>query len=605
MKAIAIGFSESTTDFLKVLKETEFIDDIYIGSSSSDFPNEDKSIMRIITKNYLKENWKGLDLIIFVGSIAVAVRIIAPFLSSKNRDPAIIVIDKNGSKVIPLIGSHQANAQNIAFNLSNLLGGEVVETNNSSIDNLLNLDSFGNNWGWRRSGLVHNWSKLVIKQSHEEKIFCQQMAGNDLWRKSLSAKRVSHLNINEDIHNSASTFHISVKNNHSLTWHPPTLWLGIGCERNTQKKFIEESLDQFLDLYQLSPLSIAGFATVEIKRDEEALLKISKEKDWPIKFYCPQELLKIPVPNPSEIVFNEIGTPSVAEAACLIAAGEGAELKVEKNIFKIKENLNNKTGSVTFAIAESKRQYAPSKGEIHIVGSGPGDIRYLTNDARKALSECPVWIGYKMYLDLLEPLQRYDQIRIDSELTEEIDRCKKAINLAEEGIKVAIISSGDSGIYGMAGLLLEIIHKVEKEFRPSLFIHPGISSMQLAASIAGAPLMNDFCAISLSDKLTPWETIEQRIHGALEGDFVVVIFNPQSKERNWQLKKTLEMFLNYRKKDTPVFFGRQVGREEQVKKVFKLNEIPLDDIDMLSILIIGNSKTKLVDDKFISPRGYL
>ena len=605
MKAIAIGFSESTTDFLKVLRETEFIDDIYIGSSSSDFPNEDKSIMRIITKNYLKENWKGLDLIIFVGSIAVAVRIIAPFLSSKNRDPAIIVIDKNGSKVIPLIGSHQANAQNIAFNLSNLLGGEVVETNNSSIDNLLNLDSFGNNWGWRRSGLVQNWSKLVIKQSHEEKIFCQQMAGNDLWRKSLSGKRVSHLNINEDIHNSASTFHISVKNNHSLTWHPPTLWLGIGCERNTQKKFIEESLDQFLDLYQLSPLSIAGFATVEIKRDEEALLKISKEKDWPIKFYCPQELLKIPVPNPSEIVFNEIGTPSVAEAACLIAAGEGAELKVEKNIFRIKENLNNKTGSVTFSIAESKRQYAPSKGEIHIVGSGPGDIRYLTNDARKALSECPVWIGYKMYLDLLEPLQRYDQIRIDSELTEEIDRCKKAINLAEEGIKVAIISSGDSGIYGMAGLLLEIIHKVEKEFRPSLFIHPGISSMQLAASIAGAPLMNDFCAISLSDKLTPWETIEQRIHGALEGDFVVVIFNPQSKERNWQLKKTLEMFLNYRKKDTPVFFGRQVGREEQVKKVFKLNEIPLDDIDMLSILIIGNSKTKLVDDKFISPRGYL
>ncbi len=148
------------------------------------------------------------------------------------------------------------------------------------------------------------------------------------------------------------------------------------------------------------------------------------------------------------------------------------------------------------AVAESKNQYDPINGEIHIIGSGPGDVSFLTNNARKALSRCTVWIGYKMYLDLIKSLKRSDQVFIESKLTEEKARCIKAIKLAEEGIKVALISSGESGFYGFQ-------------------VHPGISSVQLAAAISGAPLMNDFCSISLSDKLTPWSLIEKRITGAL------------------------------------------------------------------------------------------
>ena len=186
----------------------------------------------------------------------------------------------------------------------------------------------------------------------------------------------------------------------------------------------------------------------------------------------------------------------------------------EKKIYKSTDSSKSTFGAVTIAVSESKNQYSPSTGEIHVVGSGPGDISYLTNDARKALSKCSIWIGYKMYLNLIKPLKRKDQIMIESNLTEERERCEKAIKLAEEGIKVALISSGDAGFYGMAGLFLELIQKVNKDFRPSFEVHPGISSMQLAAAIGGAPLMNDFCSISLSDKLTPWETIEKRIAGA-------------------------------------------------------------------------------------------
>ena len=157
----------------------------------------------------------------------------------------------------------------------------------------------------------------------------------------------------------------------------------------------------------------------------------------------------------------------------------------------------------------------------------------------------------------------------------------------------------------MAGLLLELIQNLDKTVRPSSTIHPGISCIQLAASLAGSPLMNDFCAISLSDKLTPWEIIEKRIKGALLGDFVVAIFNPKSKERDWQLKKTIKMFLEKRKKDTPILIARQVGRKDQKISFCTLEDCPYDRIDMLTLIIVGNSKTKLMGNKFISPRGYL
>ena len=311
------------------------------------------------------------------------------------------------------------------------------------------------------------------------------------------------------------------------------------------------------------------------------------------------------MPNPSKVVLNEIGTPSVAESACILAAGEDSKLLKEKEIFKGINSSKRISGALTIAVAESKNQYSPQKGAIHVVGSGPGDIAYLTNDARKALSKCTVWIGYKAYLHLVEPLKRKDQVFIESKITEERLRCENAIKLAEQGIKVALISSGDAGFYGMAGLLLELIQEIRKEFRPSFKVHPGISSMQLAASLGGAPLMNDFCSISLSDKLTPWDTIEKRIAGALLGDFVIAIFNPKSMERNWQLKRTIELCLDSRSRNTPVLVARQVGRKYQSKRFFTLNSIPLEDIDMLSIIIIGNSKTTLVDNIFLTPRGYL
>ena len=604
MEGIAIGFSYSSQEILKRLRKTEFITEIYVASSNLLKEKDKNSIELIKAKKILREKWGKLDLIIFVGSLGASIRLINPFITSKEKDPGVIVMDKKGSKILPIIGAHQSNTQNIAFQLSNLLGGEVIETNNSVDQNYIDLDSFGKKWGWQRSGDSKDWSKLVIKQSNKQEIFCKQLSGNTLWQRSESGGNIIQLPKTKP-DQTKSTFHISIYSDHRNTWHPSTLWIGIGCERNTSKKLIEKSLNSFLVSNKLSSLSIAGFATVDLKKDEKAILEISKENNLPVRFFKPDELSKIKIPNPSKIVLNEIGTPSVAEAACLLAAGKNSKLLKEKKVFKNPNSTKRLSGAVTIAVALSQNQYSPSLGEIHIVGSGPGDISYLTNDARKALSKCSVWIGYKMYLDLIEPLRSKDQVLIESKLTEERQRCKKAIKLAEEGIKVALISSGDAGFYGMAGLLLELIQKINKEFRPYFEVHPGISSMQLAASLSGAPLMNDFCAINLSDKLTPWLSIEKRIEGALLGDFVIAIFNPQSLERNWQLKKAIDLCLKSRNGNTPVLIARQVGRQNQSKNFFKLDSIPLKDIDMLSIIIIGNTKTTLVDEIFLTPRGYL
>ena len=207
-------------------------------------------------------------------------------------------------------------------------------------------------------------------------------------------------------------------------------------------------------------------------------------------------------------------------------------------------------------------------------------------------------------LKYLDSIRRQDQVRIDSKLTFEKDRCQLALDLAKQGVKVGLISSGDSGIYGMAGLALELWLNERVDSRPLFHVHPGISSFQMAAAKLGAPFMHDFCSISLSDLLTPWNQIEKRIKSAAIGDFVLAIFNPKSIKRDWQLKKTVDLLLECRNPSTPVAIARQLGRPEESIEIHTLETLPFDRVDMLTILVIGNSQSVIKNNKFLTPRGY-
>ncbi|MEA5411070.1 precorrin-3B C(17)-methyltransferase, partial [Synechococcus sp. BA-120 BA3] len=256
------------------------------------------------------------------------------------------------------------------------------------------------------------------------------------------------------------------------------------------------------------------------------------------------------------------------------------------------------------AVALAARQWAPQRGSLHLVGSGPGPIDLLSGDARRALATATVWVGYGLYLDLLEPLRRPDQLRREGRLTEERARCAEALDLARQGLDVALISSGDSGIYGMAGLALELWLQLPVLDRPAFTVHPGLSALQLAAARAGAPLMHDFCTISLSDRLTPWEVIERRLKGAASGDFVVALYNPRSLGRPWQLGRAIELLGEGRPAGTPVLLARQLGRAEEALSLHTLGTLPEDQVDMLTLVLVGNSSTRVQDGRMVTPRGY-
>ena len=588
---------------LERLKVSNHVDQIFI-SDRTDCLFEAKTLGLITStpKAFLEDNWHKNNQIIFIGSIGAVVRLISPFVRSKDNDPAILVIDSKAKNVIPLIGGHKQGGDAYANELAAALEAEAIFTSDSVKQRKISLDCFGEGWGWKRGGDNSNWRELMISQARQQKIVVFQSKGSKLWQQFKGCSNFSFLEKNDPIPNVKTSLFIGQENPIICSWHPPSIIIGIGCERNTDEKLIQRAINESFSKKGLSTLSTAGIATIDKKNDEIGLLNLSKRNGWPISFFNAFQLSKVKVPNPSDVVMHEMGTGSVAEAAAILKGEVSGRLIQEKQIYRSKDN---EFGAVTIALVELDKPLAPHKGELHLIGSGPGLLEMLTSDARKALARCVVWIGYSPYLNYLDSIRRHDQIRIDSELTFEKDRCQYALDLAKEGARVALISSGDSGIYGMAGLALDLWLNEKFDSRPLFQVHPGISSFQMAAAKLGAPLMHDFCTISLSDLLTPWNKIEQRIISAAKGDFVIAIFNPKSTKRDWQLEKMADLLLEFRKPNTPVAIARQIGRPEETIEISTLENFSLNKVDMLTILIIGNSQSVINNNKFLTPRGYL
>ena len=241
-------------------------------------------------------------------------------------------------------------------------------------------------------------------------------------------------------------------------------------------------------------------------------------------------------------------------------------------------------------------------GKIIVAGIGPGSPQDITPAVLEAVRQADVIVGYQYYFQFIQPYVREGCECIDTGMKKERQRAEQAFELAEQGKTVVVISSGDAGIYGMTPLIYEM--KRERNSDIEIESLPGISAFQKAASLLGAPIGHDTCIISLSDLMTPWEVIERRITVAAIGDFVTAIYNPKSHGRYWQLYRLQEVFLQHRSPDTPVGYVRQAGREEEVVKVTTLSAFDPEDVDMFTVIIIGNSQSYISDGKIITPRGY-
>ncbi len=252
------------------------------------------------------------------------------------------------------------------------------------------------------------------------------------------------------------------------------------------------------------------------------------------------------------------------------------------------------------------RNFADNMKKIIVAGIGPGSREDITPAVMEAVREADAVVGYKYYFQFIEPYVKPGCECIDTGMKRERERAEQAFELAEQGKTVVVISSGDAGIYGMAPLIYEMrCERLEvRGERIDIVVLPGISAFQKAASLLGAPIGHDMCIISLSDLMTPWEVIERRIKAAAVGDFVTAVYNPKSHGRYWQLYRLQELFLKHRSADTPVGYVRQAGREEQEVKVTTLGAFDPEDIDMFTVILIGNSQSYVAEGKIITPRGY-
>lgn len=546
----------------------------------------------------LTQIWQDYDGLIFGLATGAVVRLIAPLLKDKATDPAVIVVDPSSKSVISLCGGHQGGGDRLTQILASYWGGQAILTGAAQGQDLPGVDIWGKPWGWRRG--AGDWTAVSGAIARHGAVQIQQKTGTTLWQQGLPATHPFRF---EPLPNPDAQVWIDYRVAPSapyptVAWHPRVLWVGLGCERGTSLAWVEAALTQVLTAQGLAREAIAGIATLDRKGDEVAFLQLCEQGDYPLLTFTPEELNPIAVPTPSPIVAAAVGTSSVAEAAALKASG--GRLFVPKQVF-----TDPQGGAVTVAIALAPQEYTGRPGDLALVGMGPGALSQMTPAAQMAIAAADVVIGYSLYLDLIQSLRRPGQIWEALPITQEVQRAERGASLARWGLSVAVVSSGDCGIYGMAGLVMETLAAQGWDGKtPRITVLPGITALQAAASRVGAPLMHDFCAVSLSDLLTPWEVIVQRLTAAAQGDFVTALYNPRSRQRQTQIATAQEIFLQYRNPETPVALVQSAYRPEEAIALTTLGEMLTQPIDMLTTVLIGNSNTHRYEDWLITPRGY-
>lgn len=563
-------------------------------------------------KAHLADLWFTADAIVFCLAIGAVVRLIGPLLQQKATDPAVIVVDETGQFVVSLCGGHRAGGDRLTQTIAAILGATPVITGAAHRAGLPGLDVLGDPFGWRRG--EGDWTAVSAAIARGETVQVIQQAGTMLWRDHLPS---DHPFDWDPAPNATAQVWISPERPPAapipaVSWHPRVLWVGIGCERGTPAAVIDHAIRSVFQAQGLAEAAIAGITTLDLKADEAGLLTVCRDRQLPLHCFTAAQLQTVAVPNPSEVVAAEVGTPSVAEASALLQANTAiapldpdappAQLRVPKQVIR----LADQPGAVTIAIAQAAQEFTARTGQLWLVGTGPGDLTQITPAAKGAIAAADVVIGYSLYVDLVKPLLRPGQIVETLPITQERQRAERAIALANWGLTVAVISSGDCGIYGMAGLVMEQLQAQQWDGKaPAVRVFPGITALQSAASRVGSPLMHDFCAISLSDLLTPWAVIEKRLIAAAQADFVVALYNPKSQTRTEQIAIAQGIFLQYRAPTTPVALVRSAYRPDETVTLTTLAELLTQPIDMLTTVLIGNQSTRRYADWLITPRGYL
>jgi len=532
--------------------------------------------------------------IIGVCASGILIRGVAPLLADKTTEPPVISVSDDGKVVVPLLGGHHG-ANRIARDIADALQGVAAITTAGDVALGVSLDEPP--LGYRLQNPDDAKSVMAMLLSgggvtwKGTPIFDAQLpAGNDV-----------ELCISDGFQQGNAT---------RLVYHPQRFTLGLGCARNADPADLWDLVERTLKVNNIAYGAIACVASIDLKADEPAILQAAQKLGVPFRVFTTVELEAevSRLLNPSDVVFAEVGCHGVSEGAALAAAGTEATLTVEKS----------KTLTATCAIACAPVPITILKGRprgrLSVVGIGPGQAAWRTPEVSRFIADAEELVGYGLYIDLLGPLAA-GKIRSDFPLGGEEARCRYALEQAALGKNVALVCSGDAGIYAMGALVFELLDRAPDEEgvsdaarRVEVICSPGVSALQGAAARAGAPLGHDFCTISLSDLLTPRADIIRRLNAAAKGDFVIAFYNPVSKTRRTLLAEARDILLQHRPADTPVMLASNLGRPTELVRYRRLDELEVDEVDMLTVVLIGSSNSRLAKlgegPRMFTPRGY-
>ncbi|MDD9717307.1 precorrin-3B C(17)-methyltransferase [Dinoroseobacter sp. PD6] len=530
--------------------------------------------------------------VVGVCAAGILIRSVAPLLADKTAEPPVVAVAEDGSVAVPLLGGHRG-ANRIAADLSDLLGGVSAVTTAGDVALGVALDAPPP--GYR-----------LANPADAKSVMAGLLSGGGA---RLTGEALFDLPAGEGAEIAVTEAPLAGGPDR-LVYHPQRFALGAGCARDADPQVLRAQVFEMLAEAGVAPGAVASLNTLDLKADEPAMHALAAELGVPLRVFTAAELEAeaARLATPSEVVFAEVGCHGVAEGAALAAAGPDAVLVQPKR----------KTATTTCALARAPAPITAlrgrARGRVSVVGIGPGQSAWRTPEASRLVAEAEELVGYGLYIDLLGPLAA-GKARADFPLGGEEDRCRYALERAGEGRNVALVCSGDAGIYAMGALVFELLDRgpeaqgvSDAARRVEVICAPGVSALQAAAARAGAPLGHDFCAISLSDLLTPRADILRRLRAAAEGDFVIAFYNPVSKTRRTLLAEAREILLAHRPADTPVLLASSLGRPEEEIRYRRLDGLEVDEVDMLTVVLVGSSNSKLAQlgagPRMYTPRGY-
>nr|WP_203673664.1 precorrin-3B C(17)-methyltransferase [Streptomyces sp. SID13666] len=519
------------------------------------------------------------QLVCFLATGAV-VRLIAPLLRGKDTDPGVVTVDETHQHAIALLGGHGGGANELAQRVADALGCRPVISTATDAAGVPGLDMLG----WPVDGAVAAVSRAILDGDPVHLDTPHGVHPLPALPPNVTAATDSDVSL-------IVTDRVAAADTAARTvlLRPPSLVVGVGGSRGVPADEVLTLIGSALADAGLSPRSVVALATVDAKADEAGIVEAAERLGVPLLTYTADRLAGIDVPNPSDAPLAAVGTPSVAEAAAL-AAAPGGELLVPKR----KSAPQEGPAMATAAVARRR-----PRGRLSVVGLGPGARDLLTPRAREELRRASVIVGLDQYVDQIRDLLRPGTRILESGLGAEEERARTAVEQARAGHAVALIGSGDAGVYAMASpALAAAADDID------VVGVPGVTAALAAAAILGAPLGHDHVSISLSDLHTPWDVIERRVRAAAESDLIVTFYNPRSRGRDWQLPKALSLLAEHREPGTPVGVVHAASRPDERSEVTTIAALDVTTVDMVTVVTVGNTATRNVAGRMVTPRGY-